>query len=241
MTTSAAMPEVATKGSTWAFSAQFFMISGPPAAGKTTFLERCAGKFQEQGLSVAGILVPCLEGRRRLQLIGAKEHLPFQINDCVPHDGSGECQDSEATEGVQVGRFVFDKGAFAMARAELDRLKDLPGGPAWILIDEIGPLEVKRQGGLEPAVGDLLRAAARGELGPPQPRFLIVVRPSLRDTVVKTYGLDGTGLEAELSEGWCPGFNGPEARAAAVVNLDVQEMPDVEEVVARLTTLPPLL
>ena len=35
--------------------------------------------------------------------------------------------------------------------------------------------------GLEPALGELLRAAAAGDLGPPQSRFLLVARHGLRE------------------------------------------------------------
>eukprot|EP00441_Pelagodinium_beii_P016967 CAMPEP_0197679626 /NCGR_PEP_ID=MMETSP1338-20131121/91981_1 /TAXON_ID=43686 ORGANISM="Pelagodinium beii, Strain RCC1491" /NCGR_SAMPLE_ID=MMETSP1338 /ASSEMBLY_ACC=CAM_ASM_000754 /LENGTH=38 /DNA_ID= /DNA_START= /DNA_END= /DNA_ORIENTATION= len=38
--------------------------------------------------------------------------------------------------------------------------------------------------------------------------------------MVQTYGLDGSGMEPEQDEGMFPGFGGPEARAAAVVDLD---------------------
>merc|ERR1711879_543717 len=116
--------------------------------------------------------------------------------------------------------------AFQKARAELLRLRGRERGVAeapadWIFIDEIGPLELKRGEGLEPAVGELLRAGARGELGPPQSRFLIVVRSSLRDEAVQTYGLDGTGCDAMEEEegGMFAGFGGAAARAAAVVDL----------------------
>ncbi|CAE8664504.1 unnamed protein product, partial [Polarella glacialis] len=150
---------------------------------------------------------------------------------------------------IQVGNFIFDEAVFAKARAELRGLAgdERGSGPApcdWVLVDEIGPLELNRGQGLEPAVGELLRAGARGELGPPQSRFLIIVRPSLRDTVVQTYGLDGTGCAAadDDGEGMFPGFGGPEARAAAVVDLQVPEPGDATEaLIGRLAGLPALL
>jgi len=113
----------------------------------------------------------------------------------------------------------------------------------WVFVDEIGPLELKRGGGLEPAIGELLRAAARGELGPPQSRFLIVVRQSCRDEAVHTYGLDGTGCNVMEEEGMFAGFGGAAARAAAVVDLTEVPTPGeaTDEFIGRLAGLPPLL
>ncbi|CAE8678901.1 unnamed protein product, partial [Polarella glacialis] len=188
----------------------------PHGSGKTTFLQQCATAFRAKGLRVGGVLAPSggENGRRQLVLLQSspQEPLALQLNDGRPGDGGGSGSPSEPTgetvpEGaIQVGNFIFDESVFAKARAELRGLAgdERGSGPApcdWVLVDEIGPLELNRGQGLEPAVGELLRAGARGELGPPQSRFLIIVRPSLRDTVVQTYGLDGTGCAAADDDG----------------------------------------
>ena len=225
--------------SEWAFSAQFFIVSGPSGAGKTTFLEHCLSKMQEKGLRVGGLLAPTVDGRRRLQLLGSAELLRFQLNDGTPGDGSGQSSSTEIVDGVQVGNFCFDRDTFAAARSELHGLRELQSAD-WILIDEVGPLEFRGEG-LEPALGDLLRAASRGELGPPQPRFLIIVRPSLKDALVKTYDLDGAISSLGDAAGFFPGSGGAEARAAAVVHIDVQLLENRDEVISKLAGLPHLL
>ncbi|CAK9109870.1 unnamed protein product [Durusdinium trenchii] len=200
--------QVAGIDGSWAFSAQYFIVSGLPGCGKTSFLQRSATRFHEKGLKVKGILAPhgpdgAGDGRRSLRLLkllSSSEVLPFQL-DCAP--GPEGCAD-------------------------------------WIFIDEIGPLELRRKEGLEPALGDLLRAARAGELGPPQSRFMIVVRPSLRDQVVETY------LQLDPPGGDSPGSGfftlAPEAQAAAaaamVVDVDPGEDPDA--LIERLAQLPPL-
>eukprot|EP00931_Biecheleriopsis_adriatica_P103531 TRINITY_DN78355_c0_g1_i2.p1 TRINITY_DN78355_c0_g1~~TRINITY_DN78355_c0_g1_i2.p1 ORF type:complete len:255 (-),score=58.13 TRINITY_DN78355_c0_g1_i2:46-810(-) len=227
----------------WAFSAQFFVVSAPPGSGKTAFLERCAAKLRERGLRVGGVLAPNSNesGRRQLVLLeNPDQTLTLQLNDGKPGDGGGCADDSEQVlEGtVKVGNFIFSEEAFTQARATLQCLRGEERGRAsapadWVLIDEVGPLELNRGQGLEPAVGELLRAGARGELGPP---------PSLRDTLVQTYGLDGTGMPQDDGEGLFPGFGGPEARAAAVVHLDVPaEGDETDALIDRFAGLPPLL
>ncbi|CAJ1366938.1 unnamed protein product [Effrenium voratum] len=225
----------------WAFSAQFFILSWPSGSGKTTFLQSCARHFRANGLRVGGVLAPLdPAGRRQLQLVSSGEVLEFQMNDGKPGDGSGQPA-SASGDGVAVGNFLFAPGAFVAAREELRRLRGADRGIAaapadWVLIDEVGPLEMRGEG-LEPALGELLRAAAAGDLGPPQSRFLLVARHGLREAVVKTYGLDGTGQESDAEEVF-PGFGGPDARAAAVVDLGLE---DRDELIERLAKLPPLL
>ena len=223
-----------------------------PGCGKTSFLQRSATRFHEKGLKVKGILAPhgpdgAGDGRRSLRLLkllSSSEVLPFQL-DCAPGEGgkTSEREDGLEIMGIRIGNFTFDPGAFAAAQYELESCKDRQGPEGcadWIFIDEIGPLELRRKEGLEPALGDLLRAARAGELGPPQSRFMIVVRPSLRDQVVETY------LQLDPPGGDSPGSGfftlAPEAQAAAaaamVVDVDPGEDPDA--LIERLAQLPPL-
>eukprot|EP00928_Gymnodinium_smaydae_P028676 TRINITY_DN21817_c0_g1_i1.p1 TRINITY_DN21817_c0_g1~~TRINITY_DN21817_c0_g1_i1.p1 ORF type:complete len:265 (+),score=63.36 TRINITY_DN21817_c0_g1_i1:52-795(+) len=219
----------------WAFNAQFFLLTAPPLAGKTEFLRQCASSFAARGLRVGGVLAP-LGGERGPRQLVLLQSAPAES---IPLEIAGD----SAAPGVEVGKFLLDETALARARAELTKAGEM-GACDWVIVDEVGPLELKRQGGLEPAVGELLRAAARGELGPPQPRFLIVVRSSLRDELVSTYGLDGTGCaEIENDESPFPGFLPPGARAAAVVDLaGVPATPaEAEGLIGRFCGLPPLL
>lgn len=99
-------------------------------------------------------------------------------------------------DGIAVGPFVFDKRVFAWAQAaelggaSADGLNLAAGAnsPRWVIIDEVGPLEVRRKQGLEPALSEFLRPP--GVLSAvPTLDVIVVVRPSLRDQVAGYFGL----------------------------------------------------
>ena len=58
--------------------------------------------------------------------------------------------------------------------------------PKWLVIDEIGPLEL-RGGGLEPMVGKILNEYKRTKNN----RLIIVVRENLLEKVIEHYKLHG--------------------------------------------------
>ena len=228
----------------WAESAQFFIVSGPPAAGKTTFLEHCASKMQQAGLRVGGLVVPVVNGRRCLRLFSKEEFRPFQLNNANPGDGCDASKLSDTVAGTRVGNFVFSQDGFAAARSELVYLRDsgssLTGQRTdWILIDEIGPLEF-RGDGLEPALGKLLQAACLGKLGSPRPRFLMIVRPSLTEEVIKAYNLDGPGLKLGQSLAEAQSASLKES-PTSLIHIDIPALDDLDKHICQLVRLPRLL
>ena len=114
---------------------------------------------------------------------------------------------AEQEHAVAVGPFVFDRRCFQWAQAT-----ELHAGTAWddagsvqealdtlaadrlrwLIIDEVGPLEMRRKEGLEPALSKFL--SLRGALNPalsPAVTFdvIVVVRPSLRGQIAGYLGL----------------------------------------------------
>ena len=85
---------------------------------------------------------------------------------------------------IKVGPFLFSKSVLKDSHSELKEAK----GCDWIIIDEIGPLEMKRKQGYEPAVSQVLAARKSEQFR--STKFIIVVRPSLKDQIASTYGLD---------------------------------------------------
>jgi nucleoside-triphosphatase len=81
-----------------------------------------------------------------------------------------------------IGRFRLLRAAFAQAAACLRRSH--AAGHPWIVIDEIGPLELRGEG---------FDGTLRGLLDqrPPEQRLLLVVRSEEVAAVVTHYGLEG--------------------------------------------------
>jgi len=125
------------------------ILTGPRGGGKTTALERApwiAGAW--------GFVTPVVAGRRMLRLLPGGPLLPFQCPDppsgCAdePDPPSG-CADGE----VRVGRFRLSLSTLERAARHT---RSAPDGPATrIVVDEVGPLELRGEG-FAPLVRDLL-------------------------------------------------------------------------------------
>ncbi|MEM9980899.1 MAG: nucleoside-triphosphatase [Bacteroidota bacterium] len=142
-----------------------YLLTGPIGTGKTTQLTKWVAQQQQ----VAGILAPVRAGKRHLQDIT-----------------SGEAKILEASpttqQKIQVGRYTFDEAVFAWARVCLqEAIEKLP---RYLIIDEIGKLEL-RQEGLEPAVTEVLQAYQQ------QVSFdlILVIRDTLLEKSIAHYTL----------------------------------------------------
>ena len=71
---------------------------------------------------------------------------------------------------VTVGPFVFDASVLAWAQEELASSKP---SPDCIVVDEIGPLEIKRGMGLEPAFSEMLAQRSLGQ------HIVVILRETL--------------------------------------------------------------
>lgn len=106
-----------------------FIFSQPIRSGKTTML-MCWCNQQE---NVYGILMPDIQGRRMMFDIAAKNMFPAQ------------CMDSHTDQAlVTIGKYTFFDDAFKKANVIL--LEALQLKPKWLVIDEIGNLEMDGKG-----------------------------------------------------------------------------------------------
>ena len=164
-------------------SARIVLLSLPVRVGKTTFLREWAQR-QPPG-SVGGICGPEEDGLRVLEEWGTGRRHPWEV-------GGGEA----AGETVSVGRFRFSAAGF---RWGLDRLWAAAENEEvrTVLVDELGPLEVREGRGLEPGWSEWLEEMR-------QPRHagrevILVVRDFLRDEAVARWGLGSAEVNpAEL-------------------------------------------
>ncbi len=146
------------------------ILTGPTQSGKTTHLIAWV-KFHTR---CAGILSPVLNKKRFIYAIHTNEYRPLETeNDMVAEEGT-----------ISIGKYTFLQSSFAWAQEQLKRALDK--NPKWIIIDEIGPLELSGKG-LEPMVGKILKSYKSNK----KFRLVLVVRESLLDKVVRHYDLQG--------------------------------------------------
>jgi molybdenum cofactor guanylyltransferase len=100
-----------------------------------------------------------------------------------------DLQLSDDDEGIKIGRFVFDPKGFAKAQGFL--LENIKTEYDWIIIDEIGRLEMDRHEGLEPAVSIVINHVKTTST---QTKLLLVVRDYLLDEVKKHYDIEDAKL-----------------------------------------------
>ena len=141
------------------------ILTGPIRSGKTTRLERwVAGRGAAARDDAAGLLQPDGPDGRLFVDIATGEAEPLEP--VGPGEGA-----------VAVGRFRFRAAAFDWANARL--VAAARESAAWLLVDEVGPLELRGEG-LRPGL-DAALARPGG--------MLLVVRDTLVADVRAAFGL----------------------------------------------------
>jgi nucleoside-triphosphatase len=144
--------------------ATIYYVTGPIQSGKTTRLASwCEGRSE-----VAGLLSQVIAGERFFR--------DLQSQDLVPMEAG-----PTETQVQQVGRFTFSAATFEWANNILLQAADQPG-INYLLIDEVGPLELQGKG-LAPALEKILPAI------PPHLNVVLVIREKLLEEVLRHYNL----------------------------------------------------
>jgi len=144
-----------------------YIYSDPIHSGKTTRLE----KWIKKTPGVDGILTLVRNDKRFLKFISGDELHPLETDSNDP-----ECFQ-------QIGKYKFRTDVFAKAQNYLLGLIDM--NPAWIVIDEIGFLELDGCG-FEPAVSRLIHDLDSAK----DVNILLVVRNSLKEKVMNCFKLN---------------------------------------------------
>jgi nucleoside-triphosphatase THEP1 len=106
--------------------AEVYILTAPIQSGKTTSLINWSANRND----VYGILTPVVNGKRVFMNVNTKERFPMEAKE-------GE------REILTVGRFAFSKNNFERA---IQIIRDDISKNGWLIIDEIGPLELAGQG-----------------------------------------------------------------------------------------------
>jgi nucleoside-triphosphatase len=147
------------------------ILSGPIHSGKTSRLLTWA----DQQHQVSGLAAPVRNGLKVLYDLNTKGVYPFQVAwpaPTVPPGGQ-----------IGTGKYIFSTAAFQKAAGIL--LRALEQDPQWLVIDEIGPLELTGQG-YEPAAGRIIREYCTANR---EGTLLLVVRDTLLQRVLEHYAI----------------------------------------------------
>jgi len=145
------------------------ILTGPVHSGKTTRLIAWVKYHQHSG----GILAPVIHNQRYLYSVLSNDYRILEAGEEV----------LPAQEIVQIGNYAFLNSAFQWARSELQFAMNEK--PPYLIVDEIGPLELSGKG-LEPMVTTLLEDYERSLKN----RIILVVREHLLEKVISHYNLE---------------------------------------------------
>lgn len=145
-----------------------FILTGPIQTGKTTWLSN-----NIPGKKVYGILQPVLNGKRTF--------LDVNAGLSVSLESEKEMDDSQT---ISVGKFFFRREAFEWAKNVL--ISSIKYQPDWIIMDEIGKLEIFQNDGLEPAVAQIIAMCQEKKINS---NLILVIRDSLLSDAIVKYNL----------------------------------------------------
>ena len=132
---------------------KIYLLTGAVQTGKTTSLMQwCKGKK-----NVSGILAPVINAKRMFLDIGSEEVFAMEA-------------DEAEIDVLKVGRFAFSASAFEKAKNIIAESKNCN----YLVIDEVGPLELREEG-LFTAIQQVLQNQAS--------HIVLVIREGLIDKV----------------------------------------------------------
>jgi nucleoside-triphosphatase THEP1 len=162
--------------------ANIWIFSRPIRSGKTTALMRWAQNRKDVG----GFLVPDDQHLRKLLTLKDRKWYDFE----VPAESVSQLKPKDL---VCISRFNFYRSTFDLAQKIL--FKDMERGLAWIVVDEVGKLEMKGMG-LEPALGQVIDLFTKR---PKTENLLLVVRHELLDSVIERHKLENYQVVENLN------------------------------------------
>ena len=149
---------------------KIFLLTGPKNSGKSTRLMN----WVQQKNNIIGIICLRDKGKRELYSIGSNIFKEFEV-------------DNDSNPVVKIGNYYFLKESFGWAENELLKAREF--NPQWLVIDEIGPLELQGKG-FDKVIRQLLPGPELKETN-----LLLVIRESLVVDVIAYYNFDKNKIE----------------------------------------------
>ncbi|MBK9255585.1 MAG: hypothetical protein IPM42_08880 [Saprospiraceae bacterium] len=147
-----------------------YILSGPIRSGKTTALQKWLAENQ---IRAGGFLTPDQDGKRIIYDIELNSGYPLEVHESLSRNI------------IKVGHFTFDNDIF-LQFSDMT-IRQCMDGKEWIILDEIGKLEITEQGFHKLTEGLLL-------LKKPHQKYLFVIRDTLVDQVVKKYNIQNATI-----------------------------------------------
>ncbi len=145
-----------------------YILSQPIHSGKTTLLQN----WLKGQANVAGILTPDINDIRKVYDIADNTYYDLQTDETY----TGEL--------ISIGKYKFSAAGFEKARDIL--IRSANSRPDWLLVDEVGKLEIEQQTGLEPALSQIIDLYKINPTG----GLLLVIRDYLLEQAICHYNLD---------------------------------------------------
>ena len=149
---------------------KIYLLTGPKNSGKSTRLMQ----WIPQQKKIMGIVCPREKGKRELFSIHSGIYKKFE-------------SENENETVVKIGNYKFLKESFEWAEKELLKAREFK--PQWLIIDEIGPLELQGKG-FDKVIKQLLILSELSKTN-----LILVVRENLIDDVISNYNLGKDKIE----------------------------------------------
>ena len=145
------------------------ILSGAVQSGKTTAL---LNHFSTKS-NIGGFICPDVNGQRMICFLNEKRVIPLQI--------------AKDDNEISIGRFTFDKNVFNKACAILVDASTLDN--EFVIVDEVGPLELKEQGYYQ-SLKILLENWENKKAG----TLILVIREHLVNEVINKFDLQNASI-----------------------------------------------
>lgn len=147
-----------------------YLVTGPVHSGKTTSVM----SYFRTEKNISGLYAPVIDGKRFIYSIQNKTLIPLEAD-------SG----TKEADIIRTKNYIFSAHSFEQARMNL--LCALATDTEWLVIDEVGILELK-DSGYEPALTKIIK-----ELQPDR-KLVMVVREAVLEEVKNKYSLSFLSL-----------------------------------------------